>query len=350
MNSSKILTWTITFILISVLITDTLPVKAGHQLSPESWIAMRKMYRAKTPPTTIEQEVAALTGNDARRAGPKLIDRGREALPAIHEALTEPGLPPIEGLRLLQVIGPIGDKSSVPILLKILRSNPSSPLRRDMLLTLAKLPATEDAARFIINLVADEKEPWRTRRMAFTWFGLHRDERGRPFAEAVIRDPKPERQAAGIYVLASLGDRSVLDSINKIFAEGAPANLRDTLMISIAELTGPDEFKQLAPSSLDWSPGYKNALIYSRYRGAKAQEKREICQEMLRSSFPGHLTLAVRCLLESGNAEALRPHAAFSFESPGRDALIRNEIRKAGWQIIDTEYKFLILPPSSTNK
>ncbi|MEN8142840.1 MAG: HEAT repeat domain-containing protein [Thermodesulfobacteriota bacterium] len=350
MNNLKLLILPLGIILISTFSPVIPPAKAGHQLSPEAWIEIRKMYRQKIPPTTIAEEITALTGNGARQAGPKLIDRGNKALPDIHEALLQPDLPPLEGLRLLQVIGPIGGKSSVPVLLKILRSNPDSPLRRDMLLTLAKLPTTVNAAKFITALAADEKEPWKTRRMAFTWFGLHRDKRGLVFAETLKNDPDPGRQAAGIYVLARLEDRSVLDSINRIFTTGAPANLRDTLMISIAELTSPEEFKRLAPSSLNWSSGYKNALTYSRYREAKHDEKKDICQEMLKSSSPGHLTLAVRCLLESGNAEALRPHAALSLEAPGRDALIRNEIRKAGWQIIDTDDEFLILPPDAANR
>lgn len=336
--------------IVTAFLITAVPVMAEHKLSAESWIAMRKMFREKIQPTTIDEEIAALTGNDARRAGPKLIDRGSTVLPFIHKALLQPDLPHLNGLRFLQVIGPIGDKSSVPVLLKILLRNPESPLRRDMLLTLAKLPATEDAAKFITNLAADEKEDWRTRRMAFTWFGIHRDKRGLPFAEALKNDPDPGRQAAGIYVLARLEDRSVIDSINKIFTEGAPANFRDTLLISLAELTDPTEFKKLAPISLDWSQGYKSAFTYSRYREAKRDEKKDICQELLRSSFPGHLTLAVRCLLESGNAEALRPHAALSLEAPGRDALIRNEIRKAGWQVIDTNNEFLILPPDSSKK
>ena len=121
-------------------------------------------------------------------------------------------------------------------------------------------------------------------------------------------------------------------------------------MISIAEVATPDEFKQLAPSSLNWSSGYKTALAYSRYRQAKNDEKKEVCLELLRSPFPDHLTLAVRCLLESGNAEALRPPDALSLEAPGRDALIRNEIRKAGWLIIDTDDEFLILPPDIVNR
>ena len=66
--------------------------------------------------------------------------------------------------------------------------------------------------------------------------------------------------------------------------------------------------------------------------------------EMLNSSLPGHLGIAVRCLLESGHTKDLRPYAAFNLEAPGRDALIRNEIRKAGWHIIDTEEKFDIVP------
>jgi hypothetical protein len=63
---------------------------------------------------------------------------------------------------------------------------------------------------------------------------------------------------------------------------------------------------------------------------------------MLRSQTPGHRELAVRYLLENGYASKLRPYAALDLEAPGRAALIRNEIRKAGWRIIDTDDEFNI--------
>ena len=46
----------------------------------------------------------------------------------------------------------------------------------------------------------------------------------------------------------------------------------------------------------------------------------------------------------------LRPYAAVDLEAPGRAAIIRNEIRKAGWQIIDTEAEFSIVPANFTKK
>ncbi len=65
---------------------------------------------------------------------------------------------------------------------------------------------------------------------------------------------------------------------------------------------------------------------------------------MLRFRHMGHMELGVRCLLENGHAKDLRPAAAVDLEAPGRAALIRNEIRKASWQIIDTDDEFSIVP------
>jgi hypothetical protein len=56
------------------------------------------------------------------------------------------------------------------------------------------------------------------------------------------------------------------------------------------------------------------------------------------------MELAVRCLLGNGDASDLRPHAAIDLEAPGRATLIRNEIRKAGWMIIDRDDEFSIKP------
>jgi hypothetical protein len=183
--------------------------------------------------------------------------------------------------------------------------------------------------------------------MAFTWFGLHRDLRGRPFAEKLRSDPDLERRSAGLFVLASLGDKTVLEPISQLLASGPPANSRDILMLSLAEITTPEEFERRAPSSLAWSHGYKYSLLYARYRAAGPQEKIPLCLQMLRSQAPGHRELGVRCLLENGHAKDLRPYAAVSLETPGLDAIIRNDIRKAGWKIIDTDDEFSIVPDSS---
>jgi len=322
-------------------------VCAQHEIDPETWIEMRKMLRKKGPTPTIEEDVAALAGPDAKRAGPRLIDHGREALPAVHTALKSPEVEPRHVQVLLQVLRSIGDKSSVPVVLELLKNDNKSLLRRDALLVLAFLPVTDESAAFIIDMATDDNEPWHTRRMAFTWFGLHRDPRGRPFADPLRTDPDLEKRSAGLFVLARLGDKTVLEPISQLLTSGPPANSRDILMLALAEITTPEEFERRAPASLAWSSGYKESLLYARYSAAGPQEKIPLCLKMVRSRTPGHQELGVRCLLENGHASDLRPHAAVELEAPGRDALIRNEIRKAGWRIIDTDDEFSIVPGDS---
>jgi hypothetical protein len=319
-------------------------VFAQHEIDPETWIELRKMIRKKGPAPTIEEDIVALAGGDAKRAGPRLIDRGPQALPAVHAALNSPDVDPRQAQRLLQVLRSIGDKSSVPVVLAVLENDKKSMLRRDALLVLAFLPVTEGSAAYIIGMVQNADEPWHTHRMVFTWFGLHRDPRGRPFAEPLRTDLDPEKRSAGLFVLARLGDKTVLERVSQLLADGAPANSREILMLALPELTTPEEFERRAPAALAWSSGYKESLLYARYRAAGPQEKIPFCRKMLRSRTPGHQELGVRCLLENGHASDLRPYAAVDLEAPGRDALIRNEIRKAGWQIIDTDDEFSIVP------
>ena len=319
------------------------PTVAQHAVDPEVWIEMRKMVRHAGPLPSIEEDVAALAGPDVRRVGPRLIDRGPEVLPVVHAALLAPDVEPRHALRLLQVIGPLSQESSVPVLLELLDS-PSNPARRDALLILARLPATDEAAAFVVKLAADEDEPWRTRRMAHSWFGLQRDSRGRRFAEALLSDADPERRAVGLFVLARLGDDSALEPISEMLAAGAPSNMRDMLLLALAELVTPDGFELRVPAGLAWSDGFKDALRYTQYRAAQAADRPQICKEMLRAQTPGHRTIAVRCLLESGHAADLRPFAALDLESPGGAALLRNEIRRAGWRVVDTETEFRIEP------
>ena len=325
-------------------------VFAQHEIDPETWIEMRKMFRPKGPTPTIEEDVAALAGPEAKRAGPRLIDRGPEALPAVHGALRSDKVELLQAQRLLQVIRDIGDKSSVPVVVEFIKKDNQNPLRRDALLALALIPATEESADLIIGIANDVNEKWHIYRMSFTWFGLHRDPRGRPYAEAILNDPEPEKQAAGLFVLARLGDKTVLEPISRMLAAGAPPNSRDVLMLALAEMVTPAEFERHAPQSLAWSKGYKDALLYTRYIAAGPAEKAPLCLKMLRSQRPEHLELAVRWLLENGRADDLRPMAAIDLEAPGRAALIRNEIRRAGWRIIDTDDEFSIVPNAAPEK
>jgi hypothetical protein len=320
---------------------------AQHKLDVETWIEMRKAMRPKGPPPTIQEDVAALAGGGARQAGPRLIDRGPEVLPAVHAALLAPSVEPRHALALLQVMGALQEKSSVPVVLELLRRDANSPLRRDALLILAMLPATEEAAIFVRGIAANENEAWRTRRMAFTWYGLHRDPRGRPFAEALRADADPERRAAALYVLARLGDKTALEPVGAMLAGGAPPSSRDALLLALAELAAPAEFERRAPATLAASNGYKDALHFARYRTAPARDRPAICLEMLQSQVPGHREIAVRCVLEAGRAHDLRPYAAVDLEAPGRAALVRNEIRRAGWRIVDTDTEFRIEPGRS---
>ena len=125
---------------------------AQHKIDTETWIEMRKMFRYKGPMPTIEEDVAALAGPDAKRAGPRLIDRGPEVLPAVHSVLISADVKLRHAQVLLQVIRSVGDENSVPVVLEFLKRDKNNPLRRDALLVLALLPATEEAAAFIIEL------------------------------------------------------------------------------------------------------------------------------------------------------------------------------------------------------
>lgn len=329
--------------LLTLALALPLAAWAQHRIDPEQWVEMRKMARPKGPPPSLEEDVAALAGPEARVAGPRLIDRGPEALPALHAALLAPRADPNHAHRILQVLAPLEDASSVPVVLGLLGRDEASPLRRDALLVLAMLPATDEAAAFVGALAGDAREPWHTQRMAFTWYGFHRDERGRPFAEALRADPDPQKRAAALYLLARLGDESAREPAARMLAEGAPGSVRDVLFLALAELATPAEMETLVPTRVRGG-GYEDALRYARYRTAGDEERPALCEAMLRAEMPGHRGLAVRCLLDAGRPEVLRPHAALDLEAPGRAALLRNEIRKAGWRVVDTEDEFRIEP------
>ena len=81
-------------LIFSLMISSPNIVFAQHEMDPETWIEMRKMFRNKGPTPTIDEDIAALAGPEAKRAGPRLIDRGPEALPSVYAAISleAPGL------------------------------------------------------------------------------------------------------------------------------------------------------------------------------------------------------------------------------------------------------------------
>jgi hypothetical protein len=342
-------------LMIGLLSSSSHNVFAQHKIPPENWplenlVEMRKMLRNKGPIPTIEEDVAGLAGSDGKGQALRLVDRGPEVLSAVHAALRSPEIGSTHAFRLLQVMGALAEKSSVSVVLELLKKEKNSPLRRDALYILALLPVTEKSAAFIIDLASDVNENWNTRRMACTWFGFHRDPRGRRYAESLRSDPDPERRADGLFVLARLGDKSVLEPVSQLLASGAPPNSRDALMWALAEITAPEEFERRAPSSLAWSGGYKESLLYARFVASGPQNKIPLCLEMLRSQTPGHRELAVHYMLKNGYASNLRPYAALDLWEPYLAVMTRNEIRKAGWRIIDTDEEFNIVPPKKVRK
>jgi hypothetical protein len=79
--------------------SDSSRLSAQHQIDPETWIEMRKMLQDKGPAPTIEEDVAALAGPKAKRAGPRLIDHGPAALPMVHAALGSTTVEPLHAQR-----------------------------------------------------------------------------------------------------------------------------------------------------------------------------------------------------------------------------------------------------------
>jgi len=325
--------------------------RAQHEFDPETWIALRHELGPKGPVPPVAEDIAALAlGRDsAKRAGPRLIARGPEILPDLHAALLEPGTSAEQAFLLLQVLRSIGDSSSVSPIITALKRDPDH-LHKAGFLALSMLPPTDEAVAFATALAEREDESWRKRRMAFTYFGMQRDSRGRKWAEPLLASEDPEQRAAGLFVLARLGDAGALEPITQLLAEGATPNSRGSLMFALAELVGPEEFLTRAPSGFEWSSDYREPLHYATARAGSETERPAACVKLLRAMLPGLKGVGVRCLLERGLEKELLPPLALDMEVPGLPALLRAELRKAGYQLIDTESEFRITraePPSA---
>jgi len=59
-------------LIIGLLSSSPHTILAQHEIAPENWIEMRKIFRNKGPIPTIKDDVAALAGGDADRAATRL--------------------------------------------------------------------------------------------------------------------------------------------------------------------------------------------------------------------------------------------------------------------------------------
>ncbi len=295
------------------------------------------------------EDVAALaSGPGAKAAAARLVERGPEALPALHAALLASDTEPRRIASIMQVLAAIGDASSVAPIVELAEGYPERWILKPAFLALTALPQTEASAAFAARIADNPSEAWSVRQGVLAYFGMHRDPRGRRWAEPLVDARDPVRRAAALFVLARLGDREALGPILELLEDGAPPSARVALLMGLAELVDAEDFAYRAPAELSWTREYKSALRYAQYRTAEGALRADACRAMLRAATPGHSELGVRCLLELGREEDLLPYIALDLADPQRPAMLKADIRKAGYRVVDTGDGISIEPARPT--
>ena len=269
-------------LIIGLLSSSPHHVFAQHEIAPENWIEMRKMFRNKGPIPTLKEDVAALAGGDGKRAahpinGPRpWSTAGCSCRPKITRnwAITRPS-------------PSSGDGSLLPRKAPFLSFLSSSKKTKKVLCAamlfyiLALLPVTEESAALIIDIATDVNEKWNTRE----WHA-HGSDSTVTHADVVTLShfarSWPGKTSRRLIVLARLGDKTVLEPISQLLAAGAPP-IYEALMLALAEITTPEEFERRAPSCLAWSRRYKNLCFMRDILLADHKKKFPLCLEMLRS-------------------------------------------------------------------
>ena len=244
---------------------DRLPVSAGHPDTAFVPITVTRTPRVPRVESTgyaalIEQLVLpAAKPDDAMR---QLVAAGKHALFALHAALLDEQATDMKRARIMQILGRIGDTSSVlPITRLAGHRHENRFLQKEALKALRQLPASGMARAYADSLLASLDTGPAIKRAALLYYAARPHPQARRWM-IQYRSPgtDPSIRYAGLYLAAVMGDRSVLRWISALLEAGRPANEQYYLLLGLAELVPLNTFLAKV-RDLDLAPGVREKVV-----------------------------------------------------------------------------------------
>lgn len=253
-------------------------------------------------------ELLGESGSGFRRAAAWLVIAGPDALPLAHERLADPAISGEYTLRLMQVLGEIGDPSSVVPLIKAIRGNTDNrALLRAGLRALGLMPTSRAGYEFARELLHGDVSV-DARQGALIYLASVRDER----AEAVAQEysavtVEPDVRVAALLLAARLGQSRVEPSIIGLLETTEDRSRSEVLMRALGELTTPDELRAVEsrfPLHRD-RPYFKEVYLLVEFRHADGDRRVELARRLIEKGHPWDHREAVESLVEHGPTDVL---------------------------------------------
>jgi hypothetical protein len=300
----------------------------------------------------IMRNIKALSryGGGANNASKWLVIAGADIIPYAHEALRDPESSPEFKVKLINILGEIGDSRSIrPIIKATHKMKEKAQVYKYAFLALAQMPMTEASFAFAREQLENEREPI-VHGSALIYFAIHRDQRALEWAKKYSSsDKEPRVRYAALYLSSRLGNKDATETILGLLKNETKRSEQEMLLRSLAELVSPEEFHRLT-GKLGISKNlehYKNALWISEFRNASDDVKSVYAEKLLGSSVLWDRMEGVRYLIRENQEEILqkyllidpRVELPFVLEAmqSNTGSLIIVEARKMGYRIEQTD-------------
>ncbi len=288
-------------------------------------------------------------GSASTRASSWLVIAGDKTLPPAHRMLADPGALDEAKLRLLQVLGEIGDPRSIAPVIDLTRANAENRASLGAgLRALALMPPSAATFDFASELLDEGGSPL-MRQQALVYLAAVRGGRGAALARQYSAiDIEPDVRVAGLLFAARLGDRQVLPAIVELLGTIEDRSYQEVLLRALGELSTPESLSEFAENNPAYgrSESFLEIQQVVEFRSAEGDRKLELARRMIEQGHPWDRRDAMRFLVEKRHAEVLFGYLQLGHDlglpllkivvySPGA-VPIYAQIRRMGYRIEET--------------
>jgi hypothetical protein len=253
-------------------------------------------------------ELLGESGSGSRRAASWLVIAGPDILSQAHERLADPAISGEHEFRLMQVLGEIGDPSSVEPMIDAVRGNTGNrALLRSGLRALGLMPPSRASFEFAQELLEGDCSV-DARQGALIYLASVRDQRAAAIAEEYsAATVEPGVRVAALLLAARLGQTEVRPSIVELLETTEDRSHGEVLMRALGELTTPSGMHELAekiPLHRD-RPYFREVYLVVEFRHAEGDRRVELARRLIEEGHPWDRREAVASLVEQGPTEVL---------------------------------------------
>jgi hypothetical protein len=262
-------------------------------------------------PEGIKQNIQSLSqhGSASKNAAMWLVITGPDILPYAHEVIRRSDTDIKAKLKLISILGAIGDARSIQPILDSVLPGPENTYK-NVFLALSEMPMTNESFDFAIAQLTGERSVI-AQRSALVYFALHRDRRSLKWAKKYsLNNTGNELHLAAVFLMARLGESAARDLILESLKSQLKHSDLETLVRSLAEVTAPEEFISYTEHlKFDKKTKWYNAAKWiTEFRNAEAEAKAVFAERLLTSDNPWDIREAARYLIGEAKTEILEKH------------------------------------------